>query len=112
MSSSSDLPEPSRSKSMPSFIRFGTEYRVEVELEVRLNYQLGRLADLVQILAHSDALITDLTPDRSHYSLGMGEATTEVKFRVRNKRHREQVFEAIRREGFRFGVISGSKSSS
>jgi (p)ppGpp synthase/HD superfamily hydrolase len=93
---------------MPSFFRFGTEYRVEVELEVRLNYQLGRLADLVQVLAHSGALITDLNPDRSHYPLGMGEATTGVRFRIRDKRHREQVFEAIRGQGFRFDQIGGS----
>jgi (p)ppGpp synthase/HD superfamily hydrolase len=93
---------------MPSFFRSGTEYRVEVELEVRLNFQLGRLADLVQILAHSNALITDLSPDRSHYSLGMGEATTRVTFRVRDARHREQVFEAIRKQDLRFDVMSGS----
>jgi (p)ppGpp synthase/HD superfamily hydrolase len=93
---------------LPPVFRFGLEYRVEVELEVRLNYQLGRLADLVQVLAHSDALITDLEPDRSHYSLGLGEATTGVKFRVRDKRHREQVFEAIMDEGFRFDVIGES----
>jgi (p)ppGpp synthase/HD superfamily hydrolase len=93
---------------MSSFFRFGADYRVEVELEVRLNYQLGRLADLVQVLAHSDALITDLNPDRSHYALGMGEATTGVRFRVRDTRHREQVFEAIRGQGFRFDQIGGS----
>jgi (p)ppGpp synthase/HD superfamily hydrolase len=93
---------------MASLFRFGADYRVEVELEVRLNYQLGRLADLIQVLAHSEALITDLTPDRSHYALGMGEATTTLKFRIRDPRHREQVFEAIRSEGFRFDVISGS----
>jgi hypothetical protein len=63
---------------------------------------------LVQVLAHSDALITDLNPDRSYYGLGMGEATTAVKFRVRDTRHREHVFEAIRSDGFQFGVISGS----
>ena len=93
---------------MPSLFRFGLKYRVEVELEVRLNYQLGRLADLVQVLAHSDALITDLRPHRSHYPLGMGEAKTEVKFRVHDKRHREQVFEAIMDEEFRFEVIGES----
>jgi (p)ppGpp synthase/HD superfamily hydrolase len=84
------------------------DYRVEVELEVRLNYQLGRLADLGQILARSNALITDLNPDRSHYSLEVGEATTGMKFRVRDTRHREKVFDAIRSAGFRFEVMSGS----
>lgn len=93
---------------MPSFFQFGTEYRVEVELEVRLDFQLGRLADLVQVLAHSDALITDLNPDRSHYALGMGEARASVKFRVRNRVHLERVLKAIRDQGFRFDVVSGS----
>jgi (p)ppGpp synthase/HD superfamily hydrolase len=93
---------------MPSIFRFGTEYRIDVELNVRLNYQLGRLADLIQVLAHSGALITDLNPDRSHYVLGMGDATATVKFRVRDAPHREQVFEAIREQDLRFDVISGS----
>jgi (p)ppGpp synthase/HD superfamily hydrolase len=93
---------------MPSLFRFGTDYRVEVELEVRLNFQLGRLADLVQVLAHADALITDLNPDRSHYALGMGEATTKVKFRVRDAHHRERVLKAIREQDLRFDVIGGS----
>ena len=93
---------------MPSFFRFGTEYRVEVELEVRLNFQLGRLADLVQALAHSDALITDLNADRSHYALGMGEATARVRFRVRNPPHVERVLKSIRDQGFRFDDVSGS----
>ena len=90
---------------MRAFLRLGTEYRIEVELEVRLNFQLGRLADLVRILAHSSALITDLDPDRSHYALGMGEATTRVTFRVRDLRHRERVFKAIREQDLRFEVI-------
>jgi hypothetical protein len=91
---------------MHSLFRFGTDYRVEVELEVGLSYQLGRLADLVQILARSDAMIIDLDPDRSHYSLGIGEASTRVKFRVRNLHHQIRVFEAIRGQGFRFDVVS------
>lgn len=89
------------------FFGFGTVYRIEPELEVRLNYQLGRLADLVQVLAHSDPLITDLNPDRSHYALGMGEAAVRVRFRVRNTPHREQVFEVIREQAFHFHVMSG-----
>jgi (p)ppGpp synthase/HD superfamily hydrolase len=92
---------------MSSFFRFDADYRVEVELEVRLNYQLGRLADLVQVLAHADALITDLNPDRSHYALGMGEAATTIKYRVRNLHHKDQVLNAIRAQGFRFDVVSG-----
>ena len=103
---SSQCPQTARGKNMHSIFRVVTDYRVEVELAVRLNYQLGRLADLVQVLAHSDALITDLNPDRSHYSLGIGEGSTRVKFRVRNLRHRDQVFDAIRGEEFRFDVMS------
>jgi hypothetical protein len=93
---------------MPFSFQFGTDYRVEVELEVRLNYQLGRLADLVQVLARGEALITDLVPDRSHYSLGMGEGSTTVRFRVRSTRHRELVLDRIREDGLRFDVVSES----
>jgi len=95
---------------MRFLFRFVTEYRVEVELAVRLNYQLGRLADLVQVLAHSGALITDLNPDRSSYSLGMAEASTTVKFRVRNLDHRDQVIKAIRAQEFWFSVVSKDPS--
>jgi (p)ppGpp synthase/HD superfamily hydrolase len=89
-----------------SLFRFGADYRVEIELAVQLNYRLGRLADLVQVLAHSDVLITDLNPDRSHYSLGIGEASTRVRFRVRNLHHRDKVYEAIRGQEFLFEVVS------
>jgi (p)ppGpp synthase/HD superfamily hydrolase len=102
----SQRPRTARSKTMHSFFRFGTDYRVEVELAVKLNFKLGRLADLIQVLAHSDALITDLDPDRSHYSLGLGEAATRVKFRIRNRHHRDQVFKAIRDRDFWFDVVS------
>jgi (p)ppGpp synthase/HD superfamily hydrolase len=91
---------------MHSLFRFGTDYRVEVELEVQLHYQLGRLADLVQVLARSDVLITDLNPDRSHYSLGIGESSTRVRFRIRNLQHRDLVFESIRDQDFQFKVVS------
>jgi|HubBroStandDraft_1064217.scaffolds.fasta_scaffold85898_2 (p)ppGpp synthase/HD superfamily hydrolase len=96
---------------MRLFFRSGPDYRIEAELAVRLNYQLGRLADLVQVLAHSDALIVDLNPDRSHYSLGLGEASTRVKFRVRNLDHRDQVLKAIRAQGFQFDVVGKDQSS-
>ena len=91
---------------MHSFFRFGSDYRLEVELEVLLDYQLGRLADLVQVLARSGALITDLNPDWPRYALGMREASARVRIRVRNLHHRDHVFEALRGQGFRFDVVS------
>lgn len=87
---------------MAALFRFGWEYRLEIELEVRLDYQLGRLADLIQVLAHSEALITDLNPDRSHYPLGMGELSTKVKLRVRDSYHRDRVLEAMRAQNFHY----------
>jgi hypothetical protein len=89
----------------PSF-RFCTDYRVKVELAVRLDHEPGRLEELVQVLHRSDALITDLSPDRSHTSLELGEGTTRVKFLVRSLRQRDQVFEKIRSHEFRFEVAS------
>ena len=93
---------------MFAFFRSGPMFRVELELEVRLDYQLGRLADLVQVLAHSGALIVDLNPDRSHYALGMGEPSTRVRIRVNDPVHRERVLLAVRGGGFRFQVLSRS----
>jgi len=90
---------------MAALFRFGTEYRVDVKLEVRLNYRLGRLADLIQTLAHCEALIADLDADRSHYALGMGESSARVKFRVRDIDHRDRVLKAIRDQEFGFDVL-------
>jgi hypothetical protein len=85
--------------------RFVTEYQLEVNLEVKLNcFQMGRLAELVQLLAHSSALITDLQPDRSHYHLGLAEASAEITFRVKDTRHRLQVLNALARKQFDYRI--------
>jgi hypothetical protein len=82
-------------------LRLASEYRLEVHLEVKLGcFQMGRLADLVQLLAHSSALVTDLRPDRSRYHLGLAKASAEITFRVRDAQHRLQVLEALDREQF------------
>jgi hypothetical protein len=87
--------------------RFVTEYRLEVHLEVRLGcFQAGRLADLVQLLARSSVLITDLRPNRSHYHLGLGEPSAEITFRVRDMRHRLQVFQALDRMRFEYRICT------
>jgi hypothetical protein len=92
-SSSSPLKEPS---SMRALWRLVSDYRLEVRLEVKLDcFQAGRLADLVQLLAHSNVLITDLRPDRSCYHLGLAEPSAEITFRVRDARHRFRVLDAL-----------------
>jgi (p)ppGpp synthase/HD superfamily hydrolase len=91
---------------MRAFWRIYSEYRLEVHLDVRLGYQVGRLADLIQILAHSNVLITDLQPDRSGYHLTLPEASAEIAFRVRNARHRIQVLKALDGEQFVYRVVN------
>jgi len=50
--------------------QFVKEYQLEVHLEVKLScFQAGRLADLVQLIAHSSALITDPRRVRSKYHI-------------------------------------------
>jgi len=64
--------------------RFVKKYQLDVHLEVKSScFHAGRLGDLVQLIAHSSALITDLRPVRSHYHLGLAEASAEITFRVR-----------------------------
>jgi hypothetical protein len=81
--------------------RFFSAYSLEVRLGVKLNcFEARRLADVVQLLAHSGALITDLQPDRSHYHLGLAENYAEITFKVKNPKHRLQVLNALEREQF------------
>jgi len=88
-------------------LRLASEYRLEVHLEIKLNcFQMGRLADLVQLLAHSSALVTDLRPDRSRYHLGLGEASAEITIRVRDARHRLQILKELDREHFDYRVCT------
>lgn len=99
-SSSSPLKEPS---SMRALWRLVSDYRLEVRLEVKLDcFQTGRLADLVQLLAHSNVLITDLRPDRSCYHLGLAEPSAEITFRVRDVRHRLRVLDALDGKQFNY----------
>jgi hypothetical protein len=44
--------------------RIRIDRQVEVHLHVELGFESGRLADLVELLAHSRILITDLKPNR------------------------------------------------
>jgi hypothetical protein len=80
--------------------RFRVERQIAVCLHVDLGFQHGRLADLVQRLAHSDVLITDLKTDRSMYHLGMPERSAEVRFLVKSLRHKESVLEKLADKGF------------
>ena len=92
---------------MRVFRRWISEYRLEVHLEAKLNsFKMGRLSDLVQLLARSSVLVTDLRPDRSRYHLGLAEASAEITFRVRDVRHRIQVLEGLDREQFGYRVAT------
>jgi hypothetical protein len=86
---------------------FASEYQLDVHLEVKLScFQAGRLADLVQLLAHSSVLITDLRTNRSHYHLGLAEASAEIAFRVRDPRHRLEVLKVLDREQFDYRICT------
>lgn len=74
--------------------------KIEVRLHVNLGFEHGRLADLVQLLAHSNVMITDLEPDRSLYHVGMPERFTEVTFLVKNAKHKTEVFRQLTARGF------------
>jgi hypothetical protein len=89
---------------MCAFWRIGSSYKIEVHLDVTLDYRAGGLADLVQLLARADAWITDLEPDRSRYSFGLAEGSARVSYRVRSVRHGLDVLEALERERFVYRV--------
>jgi len=85
---------------LPFRLRFKAE--IEMHLYVELGFQSGRLADLIQLLAHSDVTITDLKTDRSMYHLGMPERFAEVTFLVASPRHKDKVLGKLAAKGFTF----------
>jgi (p)ppGpp synthase/HD superfamily hydrolase len=87
--------------------RIRTERQIEVHLYVELGFQSGRLADLVQLLAKSDARITDLIPDRSLYHLGMPERSAEVTFLVTSLEHKNGVLRELSTKGFVTRELAG-----
>jgi (p)ppGpp synthase/HD superfamily hydrolase len=91
-----------RSLELSSVFRFFSRYRTLVHLQVELEYQPGRLADLVQLLAHGGAFLTDLNPDRAPYRMGLAEASTEVTFLVKGSRHAEEIIKKLKAAGFRY----------
>jgi hypothetical protein len=90
---------------LPFRLRF--ERQVEVHLYVELGFESGRLADLVQLLAHSDVTITDLKTDRSMYHLGMPERSTEVTFLVRSLKQKSSVLQELSTQGFAIRELIG-----
>jgi hypothetical protein len=75
---------------------------VEVHLYVELGFESGRLADLVQLLAHFEVTIKDLKTDRSMYHLGMPERSAEITFLVASLRHKGRVLGKLAAKGFTF----------
>jgi hypothetical protein len=84
------------------FFRLRFECKVEVHLYVELGFESRRLADLVQLLAHSEVTIKDLKTDRSMYHLGMPERFVEVTFLVAGPKQKDKVLEKLAAEGFGF----------
>ena len=87
--------------------RIRTESQIEVHLQVELGFQHGRLADLVQLLARSQATITDLEPDRTLYHVGMPERSTEVSFAVKSAKHKAEILKELSTKGFVVREVTG-----
>ena len=81
--------------------RIRAENQSQVRLHVELGFQGGRLADLIQLLARSQAVITDLEPDRSLYNLGMPERWAEVTFLAKSGTHKKEILLNLSESGFR-----------
>ena len=80
---------------------------VEVQLDVEFEFKSGRLADLVQLLARSQAVITDLEPDRSLYHVGMPERSARVVFLAKTARHKVEILEELAGKGFAIRELTG-----
>jgi hypothetical protein len=89
----------------PFRLRF--ERQVEVHLYIELGFESGRLADLIQLLAHSNAMITDLKTDRSMYHLGMPERSAEISFLVASLRKKKGVLRELSTKGFIARELTG-----
>jgi hypothetical protein len=73
---------------------------VEVHITVTLDFEVARLGDLVQILARSAVMITDLIPDRSLYYLGLPERSVQITFLAKDLIHKQRVLERLLLSGF------------
>ncbi|HEY2471839.1 MAG TPA: hypothetical protein VGI45_28900 [Terracidiphilus sp.] len=80
--------------------RIRAERQIEVHLQAQLGLEHGRLADLVQLLARAQAIITDLEPDRTLYHVGMPERFTQVKFLVSSAKHKKEILKEFDVKGF------------
>lgn len=76
------------------------EREIKVYLHVELGFHAGRLADLVQLLARSHAIIADLEPDRALYHVGLPERYTDVTFVVKTEKHKAEVLRELSESGF------------
>lgn len=88
--------------------RIRTERQVEVRLHVEFGFHTGRLADLIQVLARSQAVITDLEPDRTLYHVGMPERSTQVTFLAKTAEHKTEILNELSTKGFVVRELSGS----
>ena len=88
--------------------RIRIERHIEVRLYVELGFQSGRLADLIQFLAYSGVVITDLKTDPSIYHLGMPERSAEVTFLVTRLRQKNGLLRDLSAKEFVPQELSGS----
>lgn len=68
---------------------------VEVHVAVKLGFESARLGDLVQVLARSAVMITDLVPDRGLYHLGMPERSVQITFLAKDEKHKKNVLQRL-----------------
>jgi hypothetical protein len=74
--------------------------RVEVHLVVALGFESPRLGDLIQLLARSAVMITDLVADRSLYRLGLPERSVQLTLLVKDESHKKRILEKLLVHGF------------
>jgi hypothetical protein len=67
---------------------------------VELGFESGRLADLVQSLAKSDAMIMDLKTDRPFSRFSVPERSAEVTFVVTSLRRKNGILKRLAADGF------------
>jgi hypothetical protein len=79
--------------------------RIEVRVAVKLGFESPRLGDLVQVLARSAVVITDLIPDRSRNALGLPERSVQVTFLTKDEKHKRSVIQRLLAHGYELAEI-------
>ena len=78
------------------------EKECRLEIKVYLRYQIGALAQVIQIVTASHAVIRGISTTGANQSLGLGESYVDLALSVRGELHKRNLLAEISSAGFSY----------